>query len=127
MNDNRMLVVDDDDDVRDLILATFARAGYATEGVRGGHAALDAMATATPAAVVLDVDMPDLGGLAVCEALRSDERYRDCPVLLVSAQSAVADVEAGYRAGADDFLSKPFSPGELLGRVERLLRAPAVT
>lgn len=127
MIDNRMLVVDDDDDVRDLMLATFTRAGYATEGVDGGRAALDAMATATPAAVVLDVDLPDLDGLAVCETLRSDARYRDCPVLLVSAQSAAADVEAGYRAGADDFLSKPFSPRELLGRVERLLRAPAVT
>jgi DNA-binding response OmpR family regulator len=122
MPSGRMLVVDDDQDVRDLIVATLVGAGYTTEAVGDGRAALDSYAARTPDVMVLDVEMPELTGLDVCAAVKSGSAPADCAVMLVSAASAEQDLAAGYQAGADDYLVKPFSPRELVHRIEALLR-----
>jgi DNA-binding response OmpR family regulator len=114
------LVIDDDDDVRGLITTVLSTAGYRWDAVAGGVPALDAAASRRPSVYVLDVRMPDMNGHEVCRQLKSDHRT-SAPVLMVSAEASDADVAAGYQAGCDDFLAKPFSPRELLRRLDQLV------
>jgi DNA-binding response OmpR family regulator len=119
------LVIDDDDDIRTLICTVLTRAGVVVDSVDGGVAALAAAQLDRPAVYVLDVRMPDLHGHEVCRRLKSDSQTT-APVLMVSAEASDADIAAGFRAGCDDFLPKPFSPRELRRRLTQLLEnAPA--
>lgn len=115
-----VLAVDDDDDVRELVGAVLDAAGIAHRSVADGHDALSAVAAGRPRLVVLDVRMPGLSGLDVCRALRGGTGDR-IAVLLLSAEGTEADIAAGYDAGADDYLVKPFRPAELTRRVRELL------
>lgn len=116
------LVVDDDDDIRALIAAVLTRAGYGCAAVEGGVPALAAARHDPPAVYILDVRMPDLHGHEVCRRLKADQGIA-APVLMVSAEAAYGDVAAGFAAGCDDFLPKPFTPKELLARLDLLLAA----
>lgn len=116
-----VLIADDDADVRALVSVVLTKAGFDAEAVEGGVEAL-AAAHREPAQVyVLDVRMPDLSGLEVCRQLKACSRTATRPVLLISSDSSSEDVAAGYAAGADDYLPKPFSPRELVHRVGVLL------
>jgi two-component system response regulator MprA len=119
----RVLLVDDDADVRESVGLALRLAGYEVEPVGGGRSALAATAATAggrPDAIVLDLGLPDLDGLDVCRRLRA-ERDRT-PVLVLTARDAVADRVAGLDAGADDYLVKPFALDELLARLRALLR-----
>jgi DNA-binding response OmpR family regulator len=116
-----VLIVEDDDDVRSLVERVLGRVGLATRAVDCGLSALAAAAKEHPRLVVLDVEMPDLNGLEVCRQLKASEATADMSVLIVSGNTSVAEIAAGYAAGCDDFLTKPFSPAELVRRVTRLL------
>ncbi|HEY0937951.1 MAG TPA: response regulator transcription factor [Trebonia sp.] len=116
----RLLVVDDDADVRDSLRRALGYAGYAVTTAANGAEALTAVARAPADLIVLDVLMPMLNGLDTCRALRS--RGHATPVLLLTARDAVDDRVAGFEAGADDYLVKPFALRELLARVNALLR-----
>jgi DNA-binding response OmpR family regulator len=122
-----VLIADDDDDIRRLVSAVLANAGISANTVEGGHAALDAARSHSRRLILLDVRMPDLSGLDVCRALKADPATAESQVLLMSAEHSAADVAAGYAAGADDYLAKPFSPRELVRRVGRLMVGPGQT
>src|SRR6476661_4474141 len=116
----RILVVDDDRSVRDALRRALTLAGYEVQMAEGGQQALTQAATAVPDAVVLDVGMPDIDGIEVCQRLRRGGNR--VPVLMLTARDAVTDRIDGLDAGADDYLVKPFDVGELQARLRALLR-----
>ena len=116
----RILVVDDEPAVRDALARALKLDGYDVELAEDGEQGLRAVERSRPDAVVLDVLMPRLDGLAACRRLRaSGDRT---PVLMLTARDAVPDRVAGLDAGADDYLVKPFALEELLARLRALLR-----
>ena len=120
----RIVVADDDADIRDLVVFKLRQAGHEVEAVEDGAAAVDACRATPPDLVVLDVMMPGLGGLDTCRALRADAepRIARVPVILLTARAQESDIEQGFGAGADDYVVKPFSPRELSSRVAALLQ-----
>lgn len=116
-----ILIAEDDPDIRELIMFRLIAAGHEVTAVEDGQAALDALALSVPSLAVLDVMMPGLSGVDVCRALRARPETADLPILLLTARSQEADVQAGFRAGADDYVPKPFSPRELISRIDALL------
>ena len=119
----RILVVDDEPAVREAIDRALRLEGYGTELAADGREALDTVATAPPDAIVLDVLMPEMGGLEVCRRLRAAGDRT--PVLMLTARDAVSDRVRGLDAGADDYLVKPFALEELRARLRALLRRAA--
>ena len=119
----RILVVDDDPAVSGSLDRALRLEGYEVETASDGTEALRSLAVASPDAVVLDLQLPDVDGLEVCRRLRAVGD--DTPVLLLTARDAVNDRVAGLDAGADDYLVKPFALAELLARLRALLRRRA--
>jgi len=113
-----VLVVDDDTKILRLVRTYLERAGYRVVEARDGRTALSAIALEMPVLVVLDVMLPEVDGLAVLRAVRRNDRT---PVIILSARGMTDDRIAGLAAGADDYLPKPFSPAELVLRVQRIL------
>jgi DNA-binding response OmpR family regulator len=120
-----VLIADDDEDIRALVSTILTKAGFHAEAVDGGIRALAAAERVTPHIVVLDVRMPDMSGLEVCRQLKARRETATSPILLISAESSTEDVAAGFAAGCDDYLPKPFSPRELVHRVDQLLARTA--
>jgi DNA-binding response OmpR family regulator len=118
--ETRVLVADDDPDIRDLVDFKLSQAGYAVQAVPDGLAAWEAYQQEVPALVILDVMMPGLSGIDVLRKIRDSESPAT-PVLLLSAKSRDTDVDTGFAVGADDYVIKPFSPRELLHRVNGIL------
>ena len=116
----RILVVDDDAGVRQAVGRALAFEGYDVTQAGDGAEALRLISSSRPDAMVLDVVMPEIGGLDVCRELRANGD--DLPILVLTARHAVADRVAGLDAGADDYLVKPFALEELLARLRALLR-----
>jgi two-component system, OmpR family, response regulator len=117
----RILVADDDPDIRDLVTFKLGQAGYTVQAVDNGTSALAAIEEDPPDLAVLDVMMPGLSGIDVLRKIRDAGRTRDVRVILLTARSRDADVDAGFATGADDYIIKPFSPRELLHRVNTAL------
>ena len=115
-----LLVVDDDTEIRDAVARAFRIEGYDVRTAAGGAAALDSVRAEPPDAIILDLMMPDVDGVAVCRRLREGGDHT--PVLMLTARDGVNDRVAGLDAGADDYLVKPFALVELLARVRALLR-----
>jgi two-component system response regulator MprA len=115
-----LLLVDDDAPIRRMLTRTLAAEGYAVEAAADGGAALAAVERSLPDAIVLDVTMPGLDGLAVTRRLRA--KGLRVPILLLTARDAIHERVAGLDAGADDYLVKPFDTQELTARVRALLR-----
>jgi two-component system OmpR family response regulator len=115
----RILVVDDDPQIRDVVCFALRRAGHETLHASDGAAALVLAASWQPDLVVLDVGMPDLDGLETCRRLR---RSSDVPILFLSARDEEVDRVLGLEMGGDDYVTKPFSPRELVARIAAILR-----
>jgi DNA-binding response OmpR family regulator len=115
----RVLVVDDDDDIRTLLRELLERAGYAVDAVDSGRTALRQLYASAPALVILDVTMPDLDGYQTLERIRD---LSDVPVLMLTARAEELERVRGLTGGADDYVAKPFGRQELLARVQALLR-----
>jgi two-component system phosphate regulon response regulator PhoB len=118
----RVLVVDDEPDIAALVAYHLAKAGYRVATAVTGAEAVDAAASQRPALVVLDLMLPDLSGFDVLERLRAAEGTREVAVLMLTARRDEADRIRGLALGADDYLTKPFSPQELVLRVAAILR-----
>jgi DNA-binding response OmpR family regulator len=116
-----VLVADDDPDILQLVTFRLEGAGYEVVQAADGEEALRLAQELKPDLAVLDVTMPKLTGYDVTRQLREDDATRDIPVILLTARVQEADVEQGLEAGADDYLTKPFSPQELRERVEAIL------
>jgi len=121
MNAARILVVDDDDDIRGLLRDLLARAGYEVFDAADGRAGLRQLYEVSPDLVVLDVSMPGLDGWATLERIRE---LTDVPVLMLTARDAELERVRGLKSGADDYVVKPFGRQEFAARVEVLLRRP---
>ena len=118
----RVLVVEDDPDIAELIRHYLQRAGYVVDQLSSGGAVMPALRAQLPDLVVLDLMLPELDGLMVCQAMRSDPKTAAVPIIMVTARADEADRIAGLELGADDYVTKPFSPKELAARVSALLR-----
>jgi DNA-binding response OmpR family regulator len=117
-----ILVVEDEADLADLVRYNLEKEGFRVVTAPDGEKALERIRSSPPALVVLDLLLPKLDGLAVCREMRKDPRTQAVPVLMLTARSEEMDKLAGFEAGADDYLTKPFSPRELVARVKALLR-----
>jgi len=115
----KILVADDDPDLRELIAYTLAQAGYLAIKAADGSAAVRQFAQESPDLVVLDINMPGLSGFEVCEAIRARSRV---PVMMLTVRGEEEDLVRALGLGADDYLTKPFSPRTLLARIKALLR-----
>jgi len=116
-----ILLVEDDPDIRHLVSYKLTKAGLDVIGVGDGIAALSAARDHPPDLVLLDVRMPRMSGIEVCRELRAGPLRADVPIILLTARSLPQDLDQGYAAGASDYIVKPFSPRDLLQRVEDAL------
>ena len=120
MSDAAVLVVDDDEFIRDLVSSALRIAGFATSTAIGGREALDVIARHHPDLVVLDVGLPGVDGFEVCRQLRNEGDQT--PVIFLTARDAAEDRVSGFTRGGDDYVTKPFSLEELVARVRAVLR-----
>ncbi len=116
----RVLVIEDDPSIREVLALALGRAGIAADVVGDGREALARLAGGRYDAVLLDLMLPGMDGLDVCRALRA--RDEEIPVVMVTARADTAEVVAGLELGADDYVTKPFAPEELVARVRAVLR-----
>jgi DNA-binding response OmpR family regulator len=123
MTDDRVLVVEDDDAIGRTVTQTLERHGYIVEWVQSGADAIRAATRSEPSLVILDLGLPDLDGVEVCRRLR--DAGNQAPIVMLTARRDEIDVVVGLDAGADDYVTKPFSLAELLARVRAHLRRPA--
>jgi two-component system OmpR family response regulator len=114
-----ILIVDDDPNLREVVRYALERAGFDTREAGDGRAALAAIAARQPALVVLDVLMPELDGIEVCRRLRADSQI---PIVFLSSRGEELDRVLGLELGGDDYITKPFSPRELVSRIHAVLR-----
>ena len=126
-NSDRLIVVADDErDIADLLTLNLVMEGYRVETVYDGQAALDAVRSLEPHIVLLDVMMPKLDGLDVLRSLKADEATRDIPVVMLTAKAGDDDVWAGWQAGANYYVTKPFDLDELVRYLHHLEAAGPV-
>lgn len=118
----RILVAEDDPDIAELLAHYLQRAGFEAELVSSGRDALRRLRKAPPDVLLLDIMLPELDGLEVCRAVRSDPATASIPVIMVTARGEESDRIVGLELGADDYITKPFSPNEVIARVRALLR-----
>src|SRR5919204_1806306 len=118
----RILVVDDEPDILELVQYNLGKAQYEVVGVESGEEALVQVRTTPPDLIVLDLMLPGVDGLEVCRALKRDTRTAAIPIVMLTARGEEADIVAGLELGADDYLTKPFSPRVLLARLRAVLR-----
>ncbi|MEM8835761.1 MAG: response regulator transcription factor [Planctomycetota bacterium] len=127
MRDALVLIVEDEVDIAELIEFHLEREGYQTHVVASGGKAIERVDQERPDLVILDIMLPDLDGLEVCRRIKNDQTTRDIPILMVSARGEESDIVVGLELGAEDYVTKPFSPRVLMARVKAVLRrhAPA--
>jgi DNA-binding response OmpR family regulator len=118
----RLLVVEDNADIAELIRRYLERAGHEVVTLASGADALPHARAAVPDVIILDVMLPGMDGWQVCQALRRDTETSNVPIILLTARGEEADRVRGLEIGADDYVTKPFSPKELVARVTALLR-----
>jgi len=118
----RILVVEDDRDIAELVERYLQKAGFSIELLSSGRDALKAIADRTPDLLVLDLMLPHVDGLEVCRIVRGNDATAAIPIIMLTARTEESERIVGLELGADDYLAKPFSPNELVARVRALLR-----
>jgi DNA-binding response OmpR family regulator len=117
-----VMVIEDEKEIRDLVRYNLERAGFRVSAFADGEEGLGQIFASRPDAVVLDLMLPGRSGLEVLREVRDEPATRDLPVVVLTARSAEMDKLLGFEHGADDYLTKPFSPRELVARIKALLR-----
>jgi len=120
----RILVVDDEPDLVELVRLTLSQAGHQVDTAASGRQALDALHRQRPDLLILDLMLPDLSGTELCRRIRADRDLAGLPVILLTAKADEVDRVVGFEIGADDYVTKPFSPRELVLRVGACSAAP---
>src|SRR5262245_61051616 len=118
----RVLIVDDDPDIRRLVSYNLTEAGFETNAAASGRNALEAVQKQPPDLIVLDLMLPDVDGMEVCRTLRQRETTRHIPIVMLTARGEEIDRVIGFELGADDYVPKPFSPRELVLRIKSIFR-----
>lgn len=118
----RILVVDDEEDLLELLRFNLNKAGYQVSCVSSGEDAVKEARGQLPDLIVLDLLLPRVDGLEVCKVLKRDPRTKPIPIVMLTAKGEEADIVAGLEIGADDYVTKPFSPSVLVARVKAVLR-----
>ncbi len=121
----QILIVEDELEIAELVRFHVEREGFAGRIVQSGRLALQAVELQRPDLILLDLMLPDLDGLEVCRRLKYKPETRTIPILIVSAKGDEADIVAGIELGADDYVTKPFSPKVLMARIKNILRRQA--
>jgi two-component system, OmpR family, phosphate regulon response regulator PhoB len=121
----RILIVEDEPAIRELLALNLRHAGFEPITAGDAHAAARAIDAELPDMVLLDWMLPDQSGVELARRLRGDSRTRELPIIMLTARSAESDKLGGFDAGADDYVTKPFSPKELVARIRALLRRRA--
>lgn len=119
---HRILVVEDDPDIGELVCRYLEKAGFAAELVTSGATGLASIAASPPDLLVLDLMLPQVDGLEICRAVRANEKTSGTPIIMLTARAEESERIVGLEIGADDYIAKPFSPNELVARVRALLR-----
>ena len=124
----RILIIEDDRDIVELVRYNLANEGFQVNGANDGATGLSTLKKSPPDLLLLDLMLPKLSGLDICREIRKDESLNRLPILMLTARGDEADRVVGLEMGADDYVTKPFSPRELIARVKALLRRaePAV-
>ena len=122
MNNPLIVVVEDEQAIQDVIAYNLRREGYEVLLAGHGSEGLALIQSKRPALVILDLMLPGIDGLSICQQLRADPKTRSIPLMILSAKEEESDIVIGLSLGADDYLAKPFSPREMLARVKALLR-----
>jgi two-component system alkaline phosphatase synthesis response regulator PhoP len=122
MGKKRILIIEDEEDIRELIRYTLDREGFGVSEVGTGEEGLRSAADRNPDLVLLDLMLPGKDGLSVCRELKGDEATRNIPVIMVTARGEESDIVAGLELGAEDYVVKPFSPKVLAARIRSVLR-----
>ena len=122
MNRNKIVVIEDEPDIVEVVSYNLKREGFNVLSVERGDEGLNLVRNQSPNLVILDLMLPGMDGLSICQQMKSDPLVRDIPVIIISAKGEESDVVIGLELGADDYLTKPFSPRELLARVKAVLR-----
>jgi DNA-binding response OmpR family regulator len=124
---NRIAVVDDEPDIIHLVSIHLKKAGFSVEGFLNGTSLLKSLSVSLPDLIILDIMMPDFDGFEVTRMMKSDSMYSSIPIIMLTAKGQEVDKVTGLELGADDYLTKPFSPKELVARVKAVLRRAAPT
>jgi two-component system phosphate regulon response regulator PhoB len=122
MAQEHILVVDDEEDILELVRYNLAQGGFRVTTVATGEEALRAARSKSPDLILLDLMLPGVDGLEVCTTLKRDAKTSGIPIVMVTARGEEADIVAGLEIGADDYITKPFSPRVLLARVKAVIR-----
>jgi len=117
-----ILIVEDDTDISEIITYNLEKDGFQTVAVFDGDAVNEAIAQHAPELIILDIMLPGTNGLDVCKKLRKETATEDIPIIMLTAKSQEADKIVGLELGADDYVTKPFSPKELIARIKAVLR-----
>ena len=120
-NKRRILIIEDNPDIAELLTIRLELAGYATCKTRDGASGIGAVYAYKPHAVLLDIGLPDHDGFSVLKTIKEDAKTRDIPVLMLTARQGMGDIQAALQLGAKDYVTKPFDDRKLLIRVARLL------
>jgi two-component system alkaline phosphatase synthesis response regulator PhoP len=122
MANERILIVDDEEDVLELVRYNLERNGYQVTTAGSGEQALANTAKKPPDLVVLDLMLPGIDGLEVCKKLKSEVKTEGIPIIMLTAKGEESDIVLGLNLGADDYVTKPFDPKEIVSRVRAVLR-----
>jgi len=117
-----IMVVEDDQDIRELVIYNLGKEGYTVVSAESGEQALKLIESANPDLIVLDIMLPGMDGIEVLRSLKQGSRYAQIPVIMATAKSEDSDIITGLELGADDYIAKPFSPKVLIARIRSLLR-----
>ncbi|MFH0962896.1 MAG: response regulator transcription factor [Planctomycetota bacterium] len=125
MSREKILVVEDDEDIHELVGYNLSKDGYRVLNATTGEDGIEIARLQVPALVVLDLMLPELDGLEVCRILKSDAKTQGIAIVMLTAKGEEPDIVAGLELGADDYVTKPFSPRVLLARIRAVLRRKA--
>ena len=122
MSGEKVLVVDDEEDIRELVKYNLAQEGYRVTTVGSGEEALQQANATVPDLIILDLMLPGIDGLDVCRELKNDPKTGHIPIVMLTVKGEESDIVIGLELGADDYITKPFSPKVLLARLKAVLR-----
>ena len=125
MAKEHILVVEDEDDIQELVRYNLSKEGYRVAQALSGEEGLKAARSSSPDLIVLDLMLPGLDGLEICRMLKADPKTSHTPIVMLTAKGEESDVVTGLELGADDYITKPFSPKVLIARLRAVLRRKA--